>query len=60
MTSHVFRILEVEPLQQDEFVMDLPSNDIINQPNQQFNSYLQMTQIPQIFSSWIHQKNLIY
>lgn len=44
MISYVFRILEIEPLQQGESVIDLSSNSE-NQYNQQFNSYLQMAQI---------------
>ena len=56
MTSHIFRILEIELLQQNELIIDLSSNNNINiknQSNQQFNSYLQLTQLPQIFPSWI-------
>ena len=29
-----------------------PDNIAENQSNQQFNTYLQMTQLPQIFSPW--------
>ena len=51
MTSRVFRVLEIESLQQGESVIDMTPNNIAeNQSNQQFNSYLQMTQLPQIFS----------
>ena len=59
MTSHVFQILEVESLQQDENVIDFNSssnnteNENQNQPNLLFNSYLQLIQLPQIFSPWI-------
>ena len=52
MTSHVFRILEIEPLQQGESITDLSSNNNNNDENlsnQQSNSYLQSTQLPQIF-----------
>ena len=53
MTSRVFRVLEIESLQQGESVIDMtPDNIAENKSNQQFNSYLQMTQLPQVFSSW--------
>src|SRR5271154_1569708 len=53
MTSHIFQILEVEPLQQGESIINLSHNDTRNQPIQQLNSYLQITQLPQIFPPWI-------
>jgi DNA replication protein DnaC len=52
MTSHIFRVLEVEPLQHNESIIDLSTNNNRDQLNQS-NSYLQMTQIPQIFPPWI-------
>jgi hypothetical protein len=52
MSSHVFRVLEIEPLQQGESIIDFSSNDTQDQSNQLRNSYLQMTQLPQIFSPW--------
>ena len=46
MTSRVFQVLEVEPLQQGESIIDMSSDNAENQSNY---SYLQMTQLPQIF-----------
>ena len=53
MASHVFRILEIEPLQQGESVIDMSTHNTENHSNQQFNSSLQITQTPLTFPPWI-------
>ncbi len=55
MSFHIFQILEIESLHQDEFIINISStNSIKNQSNQlPNNSYLQVTQMLQIFSFWI-------
>ena len=43
----------MEPSQHEKSVINMtPDNISENQSNQQFNSYLQMTQLLQIFSPW--------